>query len=141
VSDPARDIADALVAFTADPSRGYSRAFESLRPKHPGKELKAEVATWRLLAIPVGEIEEKESRSRVFLQPQVNVVVMGPAEGDADHDAGADLVREIRRSLRFESMAGWTWQRSETITKYDPELMAKETFLSAFTLTYAGVEA
>lgn len=141
MSDPGEDIAQAIADYVGDPERGYSLQPEASVPEHPAEALRAEITRLRVIAFPVGETEEKaESRCRVLLSPEVNVIVTASAEAVGDRKAFNGFVREIRRSLRFEAMAGWTWLRSETITKYDPDLMGKESFLSAFTVFYLGIE-
>ena len=140
MSDPAEDIAAAVADYIGDAARGYTRTVVASVPAMPSVELKAEHTGLRALVIAVGEVETKESRSRVMLEPSVNVILSAPCEAAGDRAELASVAREIRQSLRFVQMAGWTWQRSETLTKYDPALLGKERWLSAFSLTYMGIE-
>ena len=140
MSDPAEDIAAAVADYLGDEARAYSRTVVASVPDQPSTELKAEHTGVRAVVIPVGEVEEKESRSRVMLAPSVNVVITANCEAAGERTELAALVREIRQSLRFVAMGGWVWQRSETLTKYDPDQLGKERFLAAFGLTYLGME-
>ena len=85
------------------------------------------------------ETETKETRGSVFVVPQVNVIVTSRSINGETRARLSGLVREMRNSLRFVKMAGWTWQGTETLSKFDAELLRKHQYLSAFQLSYQGL--
>lgn len=140
MSDPAEDIATALVAFLSDAARNFPLACAYSVPINPAVDLYAEHDGVRCLIIPIGEDEEKETRGTVFLVPVINLIFTAKVTSIQDRRDLSDLVHAISVAIRFQSQAGYGWQSTETLTKFDPELMRKGIYLSARSVRYQASE-
>ena len=140
MSDPCEDISAAVATYLSDEdSRGFGYGFQATVPTNPSLELYADHEGLRVLVVPIGETETKETRGSVFVVPQVNVIVTSRSINGETRARLSGLVREMRNSLRFVKMAGWTWQGTETLSKFDAELLRKHQYISAFQLSYQGL--
>jgi hypothetical protein len=140
VSDAGEDIAAAVAAYLDDPARGFALAAVFSVPDNPSADLYGETEGLRVIVVPTGETEAKESRSQVFLEPTVSVITMSRIATGFDRVALNGFVKAMRVSLRFVKQATWTWKQTETISKFDSEAIRKGLYVSAFGLTYQGIE-
>jgi len=144
--DPGQHIADALATFLNE--QPFSFEFDASAPENPQTELNLDGTGkvhkgLRVFVVPVSELEERLDRGgAVAVRPTVNVFISRFLEvkGVTRKELG-DFVREIMVALRFNDVDDWTWERTETISKYDPnQLVTQARFLSVLGVSFYDIE-
>lgn len=120
-------------------------AFAATVPDNPWQEMLAEREELRVLVVPTGENETKENRHQVLLEPQIELIFCKPIKDAGDRKKLSELVRAVRISLRFVKQADssgrlWVWKSTETVAKFDAELIRKGQYVASIRLTYIGIE-
>jgi len=139
MSDPAETVAQSVSEYLNDSERGFEFTVVATVPENATEDLQRETAGLRVLVVPVGISEEKETRRTVFVIPEINIIVTKPLENSSRAEL-SHLTWEIRKALRFVKQSGWTYRGAETLAKFDSDLIRKGQFLSAFQLTYEKIE-
>ncbi|MCP4228868.1 MAG: hypothetical protein GY771_01800, partial [bacterium] len=98
----------------------------------------------KLVAIPVGDVEENFDRgSAVTVRPTVNLFVSRylDIDGAITRKTMGAYLHEIVVSLRGVKMDSYDWEKTEVVTKYDPEkLRTQGRFLAVLGLTYMDLQ-
>jgi len=76
----------------------------------------------------------------VFIQQQITLIFTAQVGGITKRVDLSSVVRAVRVALRFVKMSGWHWRTTETITKFDADLMKQGNYLAALAVTYQGIE-
>jgi hypothetical protein len=141
-NSPAEAIAEDLVEFLnrKNDSIGEELGYLAECPCKDA-EIRREYDGLLVQAIPYGEDEEKVSRGGVMITARVNLFISRPLDDEVDRKRMNAFSGAIRRALRFEGMAGATWQRTETIAMYSVEDVARwDLYESLFRIHYVKLE-
>lgn len=147
--DPAELIAEAMEVYLRDDARAFDGDLlfdpgaQISIPEDPSEALKLEnLTSLTVLIIPVGGTAEKHTRGRTaVVAHSINVVIASQLNATSTRKRLNGFNFAVRQSLRGEKMAGYFWEGENLITKYDPDrLRASNLYLSAFTVSYSGVE-
>lgn len=144
--DPGDLIADAIVSFVNDSSRGYSIEFNAGNPDDPTAVLNLDGSGeahrgTAVFFVPVTEQRERLDGCAVNTRPGINMFVSRYLDVNVDRRQMSKLTREIYLTLENEDMVGFTWEATELTTKFDPDQLATQNrFLSVTNLTYFDIE-
>lgn len=143
MSDPAEDIASALVTFieTLDEESTPSVSMVAVVRKtdNPLGDLSGDVGTLTVLLHPLAESEERIGRGQFQEIYTVALLVCRKLTSEYTREALAGYVRDLRNALRDRAMAGYGYVEALTAVKFDPvqrhEMLQ---FLSVVHLSYTG---
>ena len=144
MADAGQTIADALADHLS--AQDLDFGFSATSPEDPAAEINFDGAGephpgTLVFVVPVEDTEERIDRGSVQVSPVVNVFVSRwlSADGVTRRTMG-DFMADLRGAIRFKSQAGYAWQQTQTITKYDPDkLRTQDRFFSVLGVTYLGV--
>lgn len=144
--DPGDLIADQMVAFVNDSSRGYSINFTAENPDDPTSVLnldgngEAHRGT-SVFFVPVTEQRERLDGCGVNVRPGINMFVSRYLDANINRRQLSRLTRELYLSLENVDMAGFNWESTELTTKWDADRLAEQDrFVSVTNFTYYDIE-
>ena len=90
--------------------------------------------------MPTTELRERIDGTALNIRPTVNLFVSNYLDAGVTRRQMNKLTREIFESLEHVEMAGFSWESTELVAKYDPEkLSTQNRFISVTGLTYFDV--
>ncbi len=138
-------VADAIVDYVNDLQRSYSFEFTATNPTDPTTALQLdsegnESDSLQVFAVPTTELRERIDGTALNIRPTVNLFVSNYLDAGVTRRQMNKLTREIFESLEHVEMAGFSWESTELVAKYDPEkLSTQNRFISVTGLTYFDV--
>tara|TARA_R100001082_G_scaffold106739_1_gene79873 strand:+ start:243 stop:686 length:444 start_codon:yes stop_codon:yes gene_type:complete len=138
-------VADAIVDYVNDFQRSYSFEFTATNPTDPTTALQLdsdgnESDSLQVFAVPTTELRERIDGTALNIRPTVNLFVSNYLDAGVTRRQMNKLTREIFESLEHVEMAGFSWESTELVAKYDPEkLSTQNRFISVTGLTYFDV--
>ena len=138
-------VADAIVDYVNDLQRSYSFEFNATNPTDPTTALQLdsegnESDSLQVFAVPTTELRERIDGTALNIRPTVNLFVSNYLDAGVTRRQMNKLTREIFESLEHVEMAGFSWESTELVAKYDPEkLSTQNRFISVTGLTYFDV--
>ena len=138
-------VADAIVDYVNDLQRSYSFEFTATNPTAPTTALQLdsegnESDSLQVFAVPTTELRERIDGTALNIRPTVNLFVSNYLDAGVTRRQMNKLTREIFESLEHVEMAGFSWESTELVAKYDPEkLSTQNRFISVTGLTYFDV--
>ena len=125
--------------------RSYSFEFTATNPTDPTTALQLdsegnESDSLQVFAVPTTELRERIDGTALNIRPTVNLFVSNYLDAGVTRRQMNKLTREIFESLEHVEMAGFSWESTELVAKYDPEkLCTQNRFISVTGLTYFDV--
>ena len=138
-------VADAIVDYVNDLQRSYIFEFTATNPTDPTTALQLdsegnESDSLQVFAVPTTELRERIDGTALNIRPTVNLFVSNYLDAGVTRRQMNKLTREIFESLEHVEMAGFSWESTELVAKYDPEkLSTQNRFISVTGLTYFDV--
>ena len=138
-------VADAIVDYVNDLQRSYSFEFTATNPTDPTTALQLdsegnESDSLQVFAVPTTELRERIDGTALNIRPTVNLFVSNYLDAGVTRRQMNKLTREIFERLEHVEMAGFSWESTELVAKYDPEkLSTQNRFISVRGLTYFDV--
>lgn len=145
MTDPEEDICAAIAADLSDPDETspavpFAFAFTAEVPEDVQDVVQREHADLMVYLSPFGGDEERIDRGgSALVRPSATLIVIRRLDSQVKRRHLNDFVYSLRSYLRGRKQSGWTWTGSDTVTKFDPEQIAKKNqFLSVVRLNYYG---
>lgn len=143
--DEGDQIAEALAAYANDPLRNYRFSFEAEAMEDPTAALSLGETPENLRGTFVAFVPTDEERARidgcaVNVRHTITAFVSRYLQDGVTRKDLQGLAKEIYVSLENVEMAGYDWESTAIVAKYDTEQLTGNRFLSVFTITYYGIE-